>query len=346
MPGKKILKCAVIGGGSWGTALAAHLSRLGHAVRLWVLEPEVAEEINEEHSNKLFLPGVEIPAAVKATNALDGALEGVEVLVSVVPSQFVRSVVRKMKDFVPDDLLIISATKGIEIDSLAPMSRVFLEELGGQKSRRFVALAGPSFAKEVARLHPTAVVVAAENTADAVSVQQALSSDYFRIYTTGDLVGVEVCGAVKNVIAIASGILTGLGFGDNTKAALITRGLAEIARLVMSLGGLRRTVAGLAGVGDMVLTCTSTTSRNFTLGLRLGKGESLEEITASTAMIAEGVKTTRSVTALAKRLGLEMPISEAVHAILYEGLQPREAVRLLMTRELKDEWETVTGGLQ
>jgi glycerol-3-phosphate dehydrogenase (NAD(P)+) len=346
MSGKKSLNFAVVGGGSWGSALAVHLSRLGHSVRLWVLEPEVAEEINKGHSNKLFLPGVEIPAAVKATNALDEAAEGAEVLVSVVPSQFVRSVVQRLRDFVPADLLIISATKGIEIDSLAPMSRVFLEELGEKKCRRFVALAGPSFAKEVARGHPTAVVVASENTTDAVSVQQAVSSDYFRIYTTGDLMGVEVCGAVKNVIAIASGIQTGLGFGDNTKAALITRGLAEIARLVMSLGGLRRTVAGLAGVGDMVLTCTSTTSRNFTVGLRLGRGESLEDITSSTAMIAEGVKTTRSVVALARRQGLELPISEAVHAILYEGLQPREAVRRLMTRELKDEWETVTGGLK
>ena len=339
------MRFSVIGGGSWGTALASHLAGIGHDVRMWVLEKEVASEINSSHTNSDFLPGVELPADISATNDFGTALEGADFLLSVVPSQHVRQVVKQMKDVIPPDITIISATKGIENETLARVSTIYEEELGGLGNRSFAALAGPSFAKEVVRSHPTAVVAASSRLEDAERVQKAFSSELFRVYTTTDLVGVEICGALKNVIAIASGILTGLDFGENSKAALITRGIAEIARLVMYLGGRRRTVAGLAGIGDMVLTCTSTTSRNFSVGLRLGKGESLEEITSSMSMIAEGVKTTLSVEALARREGLEMPISESVHAILYEGLHPREAVRNLMTRELKEEWER-TGGRQ
>lgn len=338
------MKCAVIGGGSWGTAIACLLARNDHQVRMWALESEVIDEINKQQRNSLYLPEAKLPEGVRASDSFKDILEGAEIIFSVVPSQFLRSVIRRMLDFIPDEIVIVSATKGIENETLATMSEVYQKELGGRGNRRIAALAGPSFAKEVVRRYPTAVVVATENPDDAVIVQEAFSTDFFRIYTATDLIGVEICGAVKNVIAIASGILAGLGFGDNTRAGLITRGLAEIARLVQAKGGRRQTVAGLAGVGDMVLTCTSTTSRNFSVGQRLGLGESLEEITSSMPMIAEGVRTTKSVAALAERGAIEMPISQAVNSILYSGLQPREAVKQLMTRELKEEWETFTGG--
>ncbi len=340
------MRVAVIGAGSWGTALAVHLAGLGHRVRLWAREPEVVEEVRNEGFNSAFLPEIPIPEGVKVTGRLDEALEEAEILLSVVPSQFVRSIARRMRPHLPAGTLIVSATKGIENDTLARMDAVFREELGEEAASRFSALTGPSFAKEVARRHPTVVVAAAENPDDAAQAQSALASEYFRVYTIDDVTGALVCGAVKNVIALASGTVSGLGFGDNTRAALITRGLAETARLVKAVGGRRRTVAGLAGIGDMVLTCTSTTSRNFSVGQRLGRGESLEQITFSMQMIAEGVETTRAVAALAKQEGVEMPISEAMYGILYEGLRPRDAVRRLMTRELKSEWEPEPGGQQ
>lgn len=332
------MRVAVIGGGSWGTALAVHLAGCGHHVRIWAYEDEVVEDINRNHENTVFLKGAKIPEEVFAYSDFPSILDDTELLLSVVPSQFVRSVVKKMAKHVPPNALIVSATKGIENETLSRVTEIYKEELGDRGNNRICVLCGPSFATEVVKRMPTAVVAASENIEDAVEVQKAFSNDYFRVYSDDDVLGVEICGAVKNVIALASGAVTGLGLGDNTKAALITRGLAEISRLVTIMGGKRRTVAGLAGVGDMVLTCTSTTSRNFSVGVRLGEGESLEEITSSMKMIAEGVRTTKSVSSLAQRYGVEMPISQAMYSILYEGLPPQEAVRQLMTRDLKQEW--------
>jgi len=337
------VKIAVIGGGSWGTALAAYLAGLEHDVRLWVLEPEVLQEIESSRTNSNFLPGIELPSSIRPTNDLEEALDGAETILSVVPTQFVRSVVVRMRDFIPPDAIIISASKGIENGSLCRVSEIFNEELPGERQSGTLVLAGPCFAKEVARSQPTAGVIAGDDYDAALRIQKAFSSELFRFYTSDDLVGVEICGAVKNVIALASGVITGLGLGDNTRAALITRGLAETARLSKSLGGRVRTVAGLAGIGDMVLTCTSKTSRNFSVGFRLGAGETLEEITSSMKMIAEGVKTTISTATLAEREGIEMPICSAMYDILYKGLEPREAVRMLMTRGLKHEWEPEPG---
>jgi glycerol-3-phosphate dehydrogenase (NAD(P)+) len=326
------VRVAVVGGGAWGTALASHCARAGLSVRLWAREPEVAEAVNRDHENPLFLPGVSLPDELGASPVLPEALEAAEIVLVVVPSEFCRSLYREMRTHLPPETVLVSATKGLELDTLLRMTQVAAEEVPGQP---LAVLSGPSFAVEVARALPTAVVAAAADHGVAQSVQHVLSTRTFRVYSSEDVVGVELAGALKNVIAIASGIIDGLGYGHNTVAALITRGLAEISRLAGALGGRPETLAGLAGLGDLVLTCTGALSRNRKVGQGLGRGLSLAE--AGSGLLAEGVRTTLAACALSEREGVEMPIARQMRAVLYEGRPPREALEALMLRSLKRE---------
>ena len=327
------MNVAVIGGGSWGTALAAHLGRLSHTVRLWVRDPQRAREIGERHENTRYLPGIVLPPLL-ATGDLQEAVAGAEMVAVVVPSEFCRKVYRALRPALPAGALLVSATKGLEIDTRRRMSEVAAEEAAGHP---LAVLSGPSFALEVAQGQPTTVVVASSDLAMAEGVQRALSSRAFRAYSSDDVVGVELGGALKNVIAIAAGIVLGLGYGRNTAAALITRGLAEMTRLAVALGGRPDTLAGLAGLGDLVLTCTGELSRNRRVGQALGEGRKLPEVLAELSMVAEGVRTTLAACALAEAAGVEMPIAEQMRAVLYEGKPPREGVEELMLRTLKRE---------
>ncbi len=330
-------RVAVIGAGMWGTALSLTLASLGHSVKLWAYEKEVVECIRARHENDLFMPGIRLPEKVAATNDLADALDEAEFLLAVMPSHVCRVLYEKMLPFLRPELIIVSATKGIETESLMRMSEVLRSVVGQRFSPRLAVLSGPSFAKEVALGDPTAVVVASEERDAALSVQTAFSSPTLRLYTSSDVVGVELGGAVKNVIAIAAGVIEGLGLGHNPTAALITRGLAEITRLACACGGRRETLAGLAGMGDLVLTCTGDLSRNRTVGVQLGKGRKLREIVGSMRTVAEGVRTTGATVSLAAREGVEMPITRQVHRILEGEVSPRDAIRELMERTLKDE---------
>jgi glycerol-3-phosphate dehydrogenase (NAD(P)+) len=325
---------AVIGAGSWGTALALHLARSGRDVRLWAREPATAEAINGRRENPVYLPGVALPPSLTATAVLADAVGGAPIVFVVTPSEFCRGVYRQLRALVAPRATLVSATKGIEIDGLRRMTEVAAEEVPGHS---LAVLSGPSFALEVAREDPTAVVVASAELSVAEAVQRTVSSRTFRAYSSDDVVGVELGGALKNVIAIAAGIIDGLGHGHNTVAALITRGLAEMTRLAVALGGRADTLAGLAGLGDLVLTCTGSLSRNRRLGQALGSGRSLTEATAGTTMVAEGVRTTVAACALAERASVEMPIARQMRQVLYEGKGPREAVEELMLRSLKRE---------
>jgi glycerol-3-phosphate dehydrogenase (NAD(P)+) len=326
------LKTTVVGGGAWGTALASQCARAGLPVRLWVREPEVVESVNERRENVRFLPGVELPAGLRATGRLEEALADAELVLVVVPSEFCRASYRQLHGLAPGGAILVSATKGLEIDTLQRMTQVAAAEAPG---RPLAVLSGPSFALEVARGLPTAVVVASADHTVAETVQRPLASRSFRVYSSDDVVGVELAGALKNVIAIAAGIVDGLGYGHNTVAALITRGLAEITRLAVAEGARPDTLAGLAGLGDLVLTCTGSLSRNRTVGARLGRGSSLAE--ASAGLHPEGVRTTLAACALAERRGVEMPIARQMRAVLHEGKPPREALDELMLRSLKRE---------
>jgi glycerol-3-phosphate dehydrogenase (NAD(P)+) len=326
------VRTTVIGGGAWGTALAAHCARAGLPVRTWIREPEVVAAVNERRENPVYLPGVELPAGLRATSRLDEALVDAETVFVVVPSEFCRGIYRQAGPVAPAGAAFVSATKGIEIETLARMSEVAAAEAPG---RPLAVLSGPSFAVEVARALPTAVVVASSDHALAERVQRALSTRTFRAYSSEDVAGVELAGALKNVIAIAAGIIDGLGYGHNTEAALITRGLAEIARLAVALGARPDTLAGLAGLGDLVLTCTGALSRNRTVGQRLGRGMTLAE--ASAGIHPEGVRTTLAACSLAERERIEMPIARQMKAVLHEGKPPREALDELMLRSLKRE---------
>lgn len=331
-------RVAVVGGGSWGTALANLLSDNGHAVQLWVRDPVLATELAHERQNPHYLPGVYLGDDVAPTSDLAAAVRDAAVMVSAVPSHAVREVMGRAAGYMEEGVLVISTSKGIENDSLARMSEVLAEVLpagGGGVA----VLSGPSFAVEVARGYPTAVTAAAGRLAVAERVRDLFANPRFRVYTSTDVVGVELGGAVKNIVAIAAGICDGLKYGHNARAALITRGLAEIARLGAALGGEPMTFMGLAGLGDLVLTCTADLSRNRMVGLRIGGGETLAEIRADMRMVAEGVRTTRSVRDLARRNEVEMPITEEVHAMLYDGKDPRISVEDLMTREFKPEFE-------
>lgn len=328
------MKSAVLGGGSWGTALASLLARTGHPVRLWLREEPIARQLNTARENPVYLPGVRLPEGIRATVDLAEALEGAELVLMVIPSEFCREVYRRAAPHVPGDAWVVSATKGFELTTLRRMTEVAADEVPG---RALAVLSGPSFALEVAQERPTAVVVASADLALAEALQHALWSRSFRAYATNDVIGVETAGALKNVIAIAAGILDGLGMGQNTVAALVTRGLAEISRLVVALGGRPDTLAGLAGLGDLVLTCTGGLSRNRRVGQALGRGVSLEQALGETAMVAEGVRTTLAACDLAERAGVEMPIAQQMRAVLYDGKPPREAVEELMLRRLKRE---------
>jgi glycerol-3-phosphate dehydrogenase (NAD(P)+) len=326
---------AVIGGGSWGTALALILAPRFESVRLWVLETDLAETIGTTRENPVYLPGFQLPPNVRATSELRSALTGAQVVLSVVPSAHLRHVYQQMLPYLSPRMLYVSATKGIENGSLLRMSEVIAEVLPFDAP--VAVISGPTFAREVARGAPTALVAGSTDTALAGKIQRAFSGPTFRLYTNNDPAGVEIGGAVKNVIAIGAGVCHGLGLGANALAALITRGLAEIGRLAAAAGGQPKTLAGLAGLGDLVLTCNGELSRNRSVGLELAKGRKLPEIVASMRMVAEGVETTRATVDLAHKLGVEMPIAEQMHAMLNEGRSPEEAIRRLMERELKGE---------
>ncbi len=341
-------KIAVIGAGAWGTAIAIALGRKGtHEVHLWAYEKEVVESVNARHTNDLFLAGETIPESVHATSSLPEALDGTGFVVSVMPSHHARRVWQQMKPHLTQDMLFVSATKGIENDTHLRMTEVIREVLtdGGKGfNPRLGALSGPSFAKEVAQSHPTAIAVASSDSDLTQIVQREFSDPVFRIYSNDDQVGVELGGALKNIIAIAAGVVDGLGLGYNTAAALITRGLAEMTRLTVACGGRAETMAGLAGLGDLVLTCTGGLSRNRTVGVELGKGRKLDDIIAGMhGMVAEGVLTTNAAVGLSKKRGVEMPITEQMHAILQEGKAPKDAIRELMTRPSTSEVRLIRG---
>ena len=328
---------AIIGAGAWGTGLAIVLGRKGtHRVRLWAHEKEVCESIATKRVNELFLPGRTIPERVSASDDLESVLAGAQIIVSVMPSQHCRALFERMRPHIAPRTLIVSATKGLEEESLLRMSEVIADVLG--RDTVVGALSGPSFALEVARGDPTAITIASSNHALLQAVQQEFSDATFRVYTNTDVVGVELGGALKNIIAIAAGICDGLGFGHNSVAALITRGLAEMTRLAVACGGRADTMAGLAGLGDLVLTCTGGLSRNRSVGVELGHGRKLPEIIAGMhGMVAEGVFTTTAAVGLAHARNVEMPITEQMHAILHNGKSPREAIQELMSRTGKSE---------
>lgn len=331
---------AVVGAGSWGTALALLLAGKGLQVRLWSYESEVVSEIRTHGENRSFLPGFPVPALVEPTSDLAQALDGARVVVSVSPSQHAGGVLAGALDHLDPDALVVTASKGIEIATLRTMDEVMEELLPAPQHRRLVVISGPSFAAEVAAGLPTAVVVASRDPEAALEAQSLFQTPSFRVYTNDDVMGVELGGALKNVVALAAGVASGLGFGHNTLAALITRGLAEITRLGLVMGARRATFSGLAGMGDLVLTCTGDLSRNRTVGTRLGQGEALEDILGDMRAVAEGVRTAPAVRDLARRHGVEMPIVEEVCAILEGVRSPSDAVRSLMLRDPKPEdWE-------
>jgi glycerol-3-phosphate dehydrogenase (NAD(P)+) len=327
----------VLGGGAWGTALAKVLAEKGNQVRLWCHEPEVRDLVRERRENARYLPGIELPPEIAATSDLEEALHRAETVLFVVPSHALREVAAAARPHLPERALLCSATKGIENDSLMLMSQVLVDVLGRPAASRLTYLSGPSFAKEVALGMPTAVVVAGLEERATHAMQVALASERLRVYSSSDVVGVEVGGALKNVIAIAAGAIDGLGFGHNSRAGLVTRGLVEIGRLAASLGGNLLTVAGLSGMGDLVLTCTGDLSRNRTVGYELGKGRKLPEILGGLGHVAEGVKTAKSAYDLGVRQGIEMPITSEVYQALYHDKDPRKAVVDIMTRALTRE---------
>ncbi len=330
---------AVIGAGGWGTALSVVLARQGHAVRLWARRPAIAAAIAEQRENTVYLPGVPVPPAVQPTGDLAAALRGAVGVILAAPSAHTRAILADMAPYLSPATPLISATKGLELSSLMRMSELAQDVLRPHFNRppRHAVLSGPTFAREVAQGEPAAVVIASADSELAADIQSCFSDATLRLYTSTDVTGVELGAAVKNVIAIAAGICDGLGLGANTRAALIARGLAEMGRLAAACGGRRETLSGLAGLGDLVLTCTGDLSRNRTVGLELGRGRSLEEILASRPTVAEGVNTCAATMRLASRHGVEMPITEQMHAVLFQQRAPRDAVRALMERSLKAE---------
>jgi glycerol-3-phosphate dehydrogenase (NAD(P)+) len=321
---------AVLGSGGWGTALAVHLARVGHDVRLWAREPEVVGEMRADRTNSLFLPGIRLPQTVTVWEQLEHAVSGVDMVVVVTPSHGTRGVVRLAAPAIGPTATIVSATKGLEEETLLRASEVIGQELG--PGRAVVVLSGPSFAREVALGLPTAVCAASTDQASAELVQSEFRGRAFRLYTTDDVVGVEIGAALKNVIAIAAGVVEGLGLGHNAMAGLITRGLAEISRLAHALGGRRETLAGLSGLGDLVLTCTGSLSRNRQFGIELGRGRSPREILGAMTMVAEGVRTTGAALALGSRHGVELPIAAQMAEVLEGNKDPRAAAEALMLR--------------
>lgn len=333
------MRIGVVGGGSWGTALAALLGGKGYEIDWWIFEADLCQEIKEKRENTGFLPGVRLPETLHPSNDLAAVVGQKDLVLMVVPSHVVRAVASRMDSHLSGHTIVVSASKGIENETQLTMSGVLLETLTNFSDNRMAVLSGPSFAREVALGVPTVVTVAAKDESCALTVQHVFSTPSFRVYTNTDVLGVELGGAVKNVIAIASGMVDGLGLGLNTRAALITRGLTEIRRLGRAMGADPMTFSESAGLGDLVLTCTGDVSRNHTVGKKIGQGMTLDAVLGQMRMVAEGVKTAKSVYNLSRRLSVEMPISHAVYRILYEGLSPKEAVTELMTRDLKGELE-------
>ncbi len=329
---------AVIGAGAWGTAIAWSLAENGVNTRLWALEPEVVLSVNRDRENSVFLPGVKLPDNLQATDDLGEATENVKLVVFVVPSQFMRSMLEKLAKVLPDDTVLLSAVKGIETETLALPADMIRDVMPKVIADRSCYLSGPTFAKELANKVPTAAAIASKNLEAVKFAQYILSAPYFRLYTHGDVVGVELGGAVKNVMAVAAGISDGLGFGHNTRAALITRGLYEMTKLGVSMGADERTFAGLSGMGDLLLTCTGDLSRNRNVGMRLGRGEKIDEIKKSMTAVAEGVSTALSVYHLAEKQKVDMPIASEVYRVIYEGKDPGAVVEGLMSRSLKSEF--------
>ena len=340
------MRVAVIGGGGWGTALALVLESRGHEVRLWVYEADLAEQMRRSRVNDRYLPEIEIPERIEITPSLAEAVRGAETVLFVTPSHVLRATASRLLEEAPGSLDAVEwvtvATKGLEVRTLRRMSEVLAETLPPPAAGKIVVLAGPSHAEEVSRRIPTLIVAASADPALALRTQETYSTDWLRIYTNDDVVGVELGVALKNVIAIAAGIADGLGFGDSTKAALLTRGLAEISRLGQRLGARPETFAGLAGMGDLIATATSRHSRNRRLGEAVGRGATLAEALGASPMVVEGVVTAQAAVALAQRCGVELPIVEQVHAILHEGKSARAALRELLTRDLKPETPTLS----
>lgn len=330
-------RVAVIGAGSWGTALASVLAANGHDTVLWAFEPELVDEINRQHTNSLYLPGIPLSPLLACTGSLPDALADRGLVLLVTPVQLMRSVLSRAVHLIGAETVLVNASKGIELETLQTVSQICAELLGSEVLARYVALSGPTFAREVASGLPTLIVAASHCEPCGLRVQSALSNPAFRAYTNSDVIGVELGGAVKNVIAIAAGISDGLGFGHNARAALITRGLAEMNRLGLAMGAQPATFSGLAGMGDLVLTCTGDLSRNRTVGIKLGQGMRLADILAEMRMVAEGVKSAESVFLLSRKLGVEMPIVEKAYQILHEDKPARAAVMELMARALKAE---------
>lgn len=331
----------VVGAGSWGTALANLLAEKGHPIDLWVYEPELVEEIRQTRENTLYLPGARLSNRLSPSGKLEKVVTGKKLILNVVPSHLVRSVTQSFAPFIGDKTILVSASKGIENETFLTMSQVFKDVIPTLNRSQIAVLSGPSFAKEVVAGLPTAVSVASSNLETARKIQAVFSTPQFRAYTNDDVIGVELGGAVKNVIAMAAGIIDGLALGLNTRAALITRGQTEIRRLGLSMNANPRTFTGLAGMGDLILTCTGDLSRNHTVGKRIGQGETLDAILADMRMVAEGVKTAKSVYNLSCKLNVEMPICHAIYKVLYENLSPLKALQDLMTRNLKYEFDEV-----
>jgi len=336
---------AIIGGGSWGTALAIALAPRFETLRLWVFESDLAARMESTRENDVFLPGFKLPANVKVSSDLATAVAGTggrntppaDVVLGVMPARHARRLYTTIRPWLQPGMILVSATKGLEQGSLLRMSQVIHESSGAGAGDRVAVLSGPTFAREIASGEPAAVVIASENAEVAREVQRAFSGPVFRLYTNSDTVGVELGAALKNVIAIGAGVCYGLGLGSNTMAALITRGLAEIARLAVAAGGRPETLAGLAGLGDLVLTCTGDLSRNRLVGIELAKGKTLAEITGSMRMIAEGVETCQAAKEMGETLQVNLPIIQEMYAVLYTGKSPRESIRDLMERSLKSE---------
>jgi glycerol-3-phosphate dehydrogenase (NAD(P)+) len=333
-------RIAIIGAGAWGTAISIVLGRSArHEVKLWAFEREVRDSIESSHTNSVFLPGQKIPESVQSTGDFSEALSGAQIVVTAMPSQHCRRLFQQMAPHLYPNALVVSATKGLEQTTLLRMSEVICQVAAERKTQcRVGAMSGPTFAAEVARGDPTAITIASQDSDLSTTIQREFSDPAFRVYTNEDVVGVELGGSLKNIIAIAAGVCHGLNLGHNSVAALITRGLAEITRLAVACGGRGETLSGLAGLGDLVLTCTGALSRNRNVGVELGRGRKLSEIVdAMHGMVAEGIFTTNAAVQLAKARGVEMPITEQMHAVLNQGKSPRDAIQTLMTRTSKPE---------
>ncbi len=330
-------RICVLGAGSWGTTLAGILAEKGFDISLWIREEELYQIVVKTRENTFFLPGVKLAQNITAVNSIEEAVKDRVVVVCVVPSHGVRDIFQKAAPFLPKDTIVVSASKGLEQETLLTISQILKQTLPKTIHKNISVLSGPTFAKEVSRKLPTAICAASSKKAAAEKVQQLFNTNSFRVYTNDDMIGVELGGALKNVIAIAAGISDGLGLGMNARAALITRGLAEISRLGVSMGADPATFAGLSGLGDLVLTCTGELSRNRSVGMLIGKGRKLPDILSEMKMVAEGVKTAEAAYALAKKNDVEMPITEQVYRVLYENKSPKDAVMDLMTRRLKEE---------